>query len=220
MQYYLIKTSIEKTIIGPEYPQIQTMGGNVNRDAPNSLYNVYSNEFPSFVPNLNYFILHKNANLTDVLSAAMISYGFIVNNKVKNILEQFNLPPHIFYSATVEHNGKFYDNYFWFFFTGDILDFIDYDRTKFYITDMVDNKIEDCKNINSVISFKNLKEILPDDRDINSDLIFLKKSTLDNYDLIKIPFGNYRSYVSEKLFNKLNIDITGFSFSEVQNILL
>jgi hypothetical protein len=219
MQYFSIKTSPEKKIIGTEYPQIQTMDGTVNRKAPNSLYNVNSDAFPNFVPNLNYFLLHKNAKLSDVLSAAMISYGFILNDKVKSILQQHKLPPHEFYPATVNHNGRFYNNYFWFFYISDVLDFIDYDKTRFFVCDMVDNKIEDCKIIHSADLLRNLKEILPDDRKINSDLVFFKKTLIERYDLFKITFGDYRSYISERLYDNLkNNNITGFNISATEQI--
>lgn len=75
MALFSIRTTSEKQIIGTECPQIQTMDGTVNKNDPNSLYNVYADAFPNFIPNLNYFVLEKNAKVTDVLSAAMISYG-------------------------------------------------------------------------------------------------------------------------------------------------
>ncbi len=86
----------------------------------------------------------------------MISFGFIVNDKVKTALSAFKLPPpHQFYPATVEHKGASY-NYYWFFFISDILDHIDYNKTKFFFTDMLDNKIEDCNGITSSRLFRDL----------------------------------------------------------------
>ena len=175
MTLFSIKTTSEKQIIGRQYPQIQTMAGTVNKDAPDSLYNVYADAFPDFIPNLNYFVLEKNAKVTDVLSAAMISYGFIVNEKVKDILCGHHLPSCQFYPALVRHHGILLNNYYWFFYVCDVLDFIDYGKTKFFITDMVDNKIEDCININSAQRLRSLKEVLPDDRNVDSDCIFFRK---------------------------------------------
>jgi hypothetical protein len=219
MSFYSIKTTTEKKIIGLDYPQIQTMGGAVNRDAPNSLYNVYPNELPDFTPNLNYFVLSKDAKLTDVLSSAMISYGFIINDKVKNILGQFKLPPCKFYPARVEYKGMYYNNYYWFFFVCDILDFIDYDKTEFFITDLVHNKIEDCKNIISSNSLRNLKEVLVGQGYINSNIIYLKQDTAFPYDLFEITFGNYRIYISCDLKNALQENnIKGLDFDLASRI--
>lgn len=211
MQFLVLKSATEKKIIGNQYPQIQTMGGTVNRDAQDSIYNVYSNKFPDFTPNLNHFILHANARLTDALSAAMISYGFIVNEKVKAIFEQYKLPQHKFYPATVKHNEKIYNNYYWFFFISDVLDFIDYDKTSFFITDLVDNKIEDCKSIKSSMDIKKLKDALIGKGYINAEIIYLKESISISYDLFKITLGDYRTYISEKLNEDLiNQKVTGF----------
>jgi len=219
MEYYILKKSTEKNIIGSEYPQIQTMGGTVNRDADDSLYNVYSNKFPDFIPNLNYFIVESKSILTDVLSASMISFGFIVNDKVKNIFEQHKLPPHKFYPATVQYNAKFYNNYYWFFFVSDVLNFVDYDKTSFFITDMIGEKIEDCKETKTANSLTNLKEVLPDDRDINSDLIIFKKEIIEKYDIFKIGFGDYYTFASKKIAdNLINANITGFRILSTKKI--
>lgn len=221
MILFSIKTTSEKKIIGTEYPQIQTMGGTVDKNAPDSLYNVYSDAFPNFIPNLNYFILHKNAKLTDVLSTAMISYGFVLNDKVKKILEQFKLPPHKFYPAIVEHKGTFYENYHWFFYICDVLDFIDYNKTKFFITDLVNNKLEDCKNITSSNSLKNVKDVLTGQGYINADIIYLKKDITFAYDLLEITFGNYRTYISEKLNDAFKKDgIIGFNIAPANKITI
>lgn len=221
MQFLVLKSATEKKIIGNQYPQIQTMGGTVDRDAPDSIYNVSSNKFPNFTPNLNHFILHPNARLTDALSAAMISYGFIINEKVKKIFEQYKLPQHKFYPATVKHNEKIYTNYYWFFFISDVLDFIDYDRTSFFITDLMDNKIEDCKSIKSSMDIKKLKDILIGKGYINAEIIHLKEAISISYDLFEITLGNYRTYISEKLNGALTKQkITGFDIFPTQKIFI
>ena len=212
MALFSIRTTSEKQIIGTECPQIQTMDGTVNKNDPNSLYNVYADAFPNFIPNLNYFVLEKNAEVTDVLSAAMISYGLIVSDKIKDVLSKYQLPPHQFYPAVIKHRETFLRNYSWFFYISDVLDFIDYDETKFFITDVVDNKIEDCRNINSAHRLRGLKDVLPDDRNVDSDCIYFKKSLTENFDLFKVSFGNYRTYISEKLSARLK-NVSGLSIS-------
>lgn len=219
MTLFSIKTTSEKQIIGTQYPQIQTMDGTVNKNAPNSLYNVSADTLPDFIPNLNYFVLQKSAIATDVLSAAMISYGFIVNEKVKDVLRIHRLPTHQFYPAVVKHNQTFLKNYYWFFFISDVLDFIDYDKTRFFITDMVDNKIEECRNINSAQQLRSLKEVLPDDRNVDSGCIFFEKSLTASFDLFKVSFGNYRTYISERLSSALK-NISGFTISLSNKVIL
>src|SRR5215207_4672214 len=219
MTLFWIRTTSEKNIIGAQYPQIQTMDGTVNKNAPDSLYNVYPDELPDFIPNLNHFVLEKSAIVTDVLSAAMISYGFIVNEKVKDILCGHRLPTYQFYPATIKHNGTFLKNYYWFFYISDVLDFIDYGKTRFFITDMVDNKIEECRNIGSAQRLRSLKEVLPDDRNVHSDCIFFEKALTASFDLFKVSFGNYRTYISERLASALQ-NTSGLTISLSNNVLL
>src|SRR5688572_8886249 len=140
MKYFTIQTISEKAIVGNEYPQIQTMGGSVNKFDDDSLYNVYSDSFPNFIPNLNYFILHKNAKVSDVLSASMISYGLIVNGRAQEIFKKHQLPEHRFFPAVVRQNDEVYKDYAWFFYVCDVLDYIDYNKTEFYICDMLENR--------------------------------------------------------------------------------
>ena len=219
MTFFSIRTSSEKKIIGTDFPQIQTMSRDVNSKAVDSLFNVYADAFPDFTPDLNYFVVNKSAKLTDFLSASMIGFGFILNDKVKNILTRYKIPAHKFYPAIVEYNGSFHNNYYWFFYISDILEFIDYDKTIFFIADMVDNKIEDCKNIHSAASLKNLIEVLPDDRTIDSEIVFVKNDIAEHLDLIKLPFGNYRTYISEKLYKALEEDnISGINMSPTNKL--
>jgi hypothetical protein len=204
MKFFQIEKSSERKVIGREYPQIQTSGGTVNAKAPDSYYNVYSNVFPDFIPNLNYLVLHEDAILTDVLSAAVISSGFIVNEKVKNVLSQHKLPPHKFYPATIEHRGVFYQNYSWFFYVCDVLDYINYQQTEFYIGDFFGKKIESCENITSSNLLRSLMEVLPFGRAVNSSLVYFNEQLSEQLDLFKVSFGNYGTYVSEALYDALS----------------
>ena len=64
MEFFNIKPILEKKIIGLSYPQIQTSGGNVSKSEPTSLYNVFSDDMPDFVPDLNYLVLEPDALMT------------------------------------------------------------------------------------------------------------------------------------------------------------
>ena len=116
MKYYALKNSTAKEI-GKEYPQTDGMGDGYSFSAVNSISNLPHLEMPDFTPNLDYFNLDKKAKLTDFISTALINAeGFIVNDRVKNVLDNFNLAPHRFYPAKLLHNNKFYTNYFWLHF--------------------------------------------------------------------------------------------------------
>lgn len=211
MKYYILKNSTEKKIIGTEYPQIQTMQGNFQRDAPDSIYNVYPNKFPDFVPNLNYFVLERNAKITDIVSASMISYGFIVNNKVKNIFNNFKLPSHKFYPAIINHNGIFFDDYYWFYFVSDTIDFINFEKTIFFITDFFGEKENYCvPPISNANNLRNQLMIIANDKNLDADPIFMRNE-IRQFDLFKISGFDFNTYISESLLSALvECGITGF----------
>jgi len=211
MGYYSLSHSIETEQIGKEYPQIQSIGGTIKADASNSIYNVY-NEMPDFTPNLNYLEVHNNAKLTDVVSASITSKGFIVNDKVKIILESFNLPLHKFFPATLAHKGVLNDNFYWFFYSGDLSDFIDYSNTDFLLVDSFGER----KEI-SINSKKDLKTIYNNTSTLNkirSTGIKYKDSI--KLDLFESHLADSRTFISDKLKRILEENkVTGIQITPV-----
>lgn len=213
MQYYILKNSNEKKDIGSQYPQIQEMGGTMHKDAPDSIHKVPSGRFPDFITNLNYLILHPKAKLTDVLSVAHISNGFIVNQKIKNIFDNFNLIEHKYFPAIIYHNGTLHNDYFWFCPIGNLIDLIDFNRTEFYIVDSFGDK--------EPIKVKNKKEL----QLVYNSTSSLNKIRTDKYffnnigslkDLFFIHFADTRIFISESLLKQLDeLKIKGISTQSV-----
>src|SRR5262245_1229111 len=93
--------------IGRSYPQHQTMGGDYDFDAANSVHKFQYDAIPDFQPNFNTVIIHGNAKLTDLLSsAAIINTGYLVSARLRGLLEQFTHPLHRFYPVPMTHRNK------------------------------------------------------------------------------------------------------------------
>jgi hypothetical protein len=104
------------------------------------------------------------------------------------------------------------------FYISDVLDYIDYGQTKFYICDMLDTKIKDC-TVNSTGDLKNLKDILPDEINVASDYLYFNKDFANMYDLFKINIGDYKTYISENLKKSFELsNVTGLSINYSENI--
>lgn len=213
MQYYILKNSNEKKVIGSQYPQIQEAGGAIRRNASDSIYRVPSGSFPDFTPNLNYLILHPKAKLTDVLSAAHISNGFIVNQKVKDIFDEFNLIDHEYYPALISHNGTLYNNYFWFCPIGDLINLIDFNKTEFYKTNFFGQRLTTKKNsFSNFREFNEYKKTLSRKEKIASETIYFNSEILD-FSLFKITSINHKIFISKDLYASLHSNkIEGFDF--------
>lgn len=214
MKYYILKNSNEKKDVGSQYPQIQEIGGTMHKDAPDSIYKVPSGRFPDFIPNLNYLNLHPKAKLTDVLSAAHISNGFILSQKVKNIFDEFNLIEHRYYPAIINHNGTLYKDFFWFCPIGDLVDYIDFNRTEFYITDSFNEKFQ--INIENKEDLKQTYNDISSLNKIRTYKYYFISNHSPNKDLFFINFADSRLIISESLENKLQQEkITGINVQEV-----
>jgi len=93
--------STELSVIG-EYLQCSPKRG-VDPEGENGYRMVRWNEFPDFVPYVE-LVLNSKAKWTDIL-LSIVSHGFIINNRVKSILEGHNLPSRAFYPVKV-HSGN------------------------------------------------------------------------------------------------------------------
>jgi hypothetical protein len=100
--------------IGAAYPQHETMGRGYDFHAGDSVHNLSCDAFPDFEPNFSTVVIHGHAKLTDLLSSAPIpNTGFLVSERLRNVLERHVLPNHKFYAVPMVCRGKPVNGYFW-----------------------------------------------------------------------------------------------------------
>ena len=87
-----------------------------------------SNEFPDFVPNYK-LDLHSKAKPTNFLPKSPASFGWIVDSKLKTILENHKLPKLHFYKIKVYHKDTILDYYWLHYIIDDFFKFIDKDNS-------------------------------------------------------------------------------------------
>lgn len=111
-EYYILKPAVDTPETGNAYPAADSYD-DYDFNASNSVHKLNFQELPNFEPDIR-FKLAKGAKLTDMLSQAAISvHGFLINEKLKEAFEQFNIVPHKYFPATIEdHQGNFHQ-YFW-----------------------------------------------------------------------------------------------------------
>lgn len=131
-QFYILKPAVGTEETGMAYPAVESFE-NYDFNAPNSVYNLDSDVFPNFTPDIR-FKLAKGAKLCDVMGQGTISAcGLLINEKVKNVFEEFNLIPHKYYSATIEDKGTIHQYYWVHFVWVDGFNFLDFASSKFKI---------------------------------------------------------------------------------------
>jgi hypothetical protein len=218
MKFYGIKETTSLKEIG-EFPQIQNMSNGYDFDASNSVYQLHAarNTVPKFEPNLDSFVLHSSAKLTDVLSASPISgMGLILSAKSKNILDRYNLIENRYYPASILFQNQLIKNeYYWFHLVSTL------DRNIFFSQSYFKRSGGDSLVLNDYNHYLRERERLGKFVIIKASKMKMKMNDVAKYDLFMIPKLDSIIYVSERLKNELiNSGVTGLEFFEMDNIEL
>jgi len=123
MKYFSVSISDDLKVIG-HYPQAKLRtdeGDNVRVDGYLAMR---PDKFPDFVPNYK-LELHPRAKPTNFLPKSPASFGWIVDSKLKSILENHKLPKHHFYPIKVYHKNTVLDYYWLHYIVDDFYEFID-----------------------------------------------------------------------------------------------
>lgn len=217
MDYYLLSNSTDEKIVGKQYPQCKGMPTGMGLtskwfEQPNSMTKLTNDEFPNFEPEL-IFELDEKAKLTDVVTPSNISAkGLLVNDKLKNIFDSFNLMEHKYYPATLIVNGE-KRNYYWLHFkeSNDVfLNYIDFDKSSFYIGNLARWK-EATIEINSIDDYYQSKKNLGF-KTINFEQLFFKENFKQNpIELFYINNLHNDFIINDVLKNTLQtLNIKGF----------
>ncbi len=206
--YYILKIASGTEQTGTQFPQCQGMAEGYDYNGVNSYRKLRHDVFRNLKPDLDSFLLQKKAKLTDFVSKTNPYFGFLLNEKVKNIMQNYKLLPYRFYNASIKEKEMFYNDFFLFHFISDLSEFIDYTNTKFVVTDYIDiveefntsSKSElysKWKSTSSLYEFKVYQYQFITDFEIE-------------FDLFKVSFTDPKTYISHRLKTALEeANITG-----------
>jgi hypothetical protein len=210
---------------GQQYPQVQKMSPGYDYKASNSVYALSREyqKFPDYEPNLDYFVLHGKAKLSDLLSVAVVHGGFLISEKFQNVLEPFNLAPHKFYPARVYFRKQFY-RYYWMHIICDLSDQVDYSKSTFFVYHNYSKNLG-YTNVTSKEELNKKREKIETDNPGKTVTIWAEKIHLNNafdHSLDLFDIGNFDSnyYISEQLKNKIISEkITGCDIQPAYNLI-
>lgn len=215
MAYYIIKNANEPEITGNVFPQISE-----HKAWCWDNYEFFANIRPDTIPTieleLNYLKLHPKAKLTNFLSDGKINVGFIIDRKVKSILENFKLPEHKFFKASVQKGESFIDEFYWFFPVSKISNLIDFSNSLFEISDrFVPSIIFDSHlKLKSVIEIIEFEKTNPEKR-IRPERVSLLEGI--NVDFFQFGVFSYDWIITEALKNKLEESaLSGFEVKQIK----
>lgn len=220
MKYFQIAEETNKRITGLTGPQCMVFPTGYTLewyDEPCSLTklnnNVFPNEKTEFI-----FELDDTAKTTDFISQAIIpARGFLINEKVKVLLNEINLPEHKYFPAIVISKGVRL-NYFWLHLIDSNYEDIDYGKSNFYEGFAPGWKEQNCK-LNSAKALFDLQklEIIPT---IWADTLHMNESSLNiKIDLFIFSLLHQNIFISDRAVEILNSqNVNGYKIIE-QNIL-
>ena len=219
MNYYYLKyfVSSEKS-----NTQISEISGDHNFNDDSGIYAFAKIDFPN-ISEIKYLLLDKGAELADIMNAVMlVPSGLLINEKVKEILSNFNLPNHKYYSALVkDFHGKVYP-YNWLQTSKerDMRSYIDFKLSSFKIRKDMIGLISESVQINSEEELNKIQDNLEFGLAVNlSSLVFKKDFSRLNIDLFKVRRLGRDWIISERLKKSLeDAKVTGVRIEPAINI--
>lgn len=159
--------------------------------------------------------LVDGAQLTDVLSSYSIPFGLLVSERLKSILSQCRLPPHMFYKIRLIHLGVQSCTYYWMHYYDDLWQYVEPSKTIFEVfhrTRKVPINEVSIASRDSLAELESSLEFLHGVR--LKSLVFTEQ--YPNYDIVLDNIFGLRTLVSERLVEKLvRANVTGYDTFEL-----
>jgi len=219
--WYKLEESLDSMGI---YPQNETLGADYDDEALDSVYNLEDGVLPTFTPNFGIVEIERKANLTNLLSSASVDTGLLVDQKIRDILDHFKLPPHQYFPLQATYRRKNVSGYYWLQIAEPkgAFEALDFKRSKFRLESWAPNKVHEELSIESYSDFQNELKLLSryaekhsieEGAYISCTQYVLSESFLKNYDLFRLfrfdADFNVRKEV-RKAFEKH--DVSGIEF--------
>ncbi len=216
MKFYYLNLTEEIEEIG-HYPQTErTKRKGYHVEAFNSERKVDPKVFPEFNPKYG-LDLNQKSKETDFLDRATLDFGFVISEKIKDILAEFILPPHRFYPIDVFDSNY---QYYWFHFISEMEKYIDFKNTEMEIFDVLEQKVLETKTLNSYDQFLSLNKelVLKVGKTLRYKKVVLK-SSFPKYDLFEINGAQSLTLISENLKGSFEEKkVTGIEFLEYDKL--
>lgn len=203
--------SSDPKIVGSFYSQIETMVDGYNYAAKDSIYNWRESNLP---PNLSCFLVNDKAILTDNMNRSLLgdSYGILVSNRVKRLVESVRSSKYQSYNAQLKYKNELYSYNYLSFKQDDLIDHVDLGKSLFVYEKFNANwdlEVYSDVDIENFDDYMFTRKNLPDHVDA-FNLKYLKLNS--DLDIFCLPYL-YEIICSENFRDKCNqIGVTGFDF--------
>ncbi len=182
-------------------PQSEGMISGYNYLAPNSIRKIDYSKKIDFPLNLDSIRMAHRAKWVDIVNSVVINSlcSKIISKRLMDILENFRLPAHQIFDAVLK-KGKIVKTYSFFYIYEFGQDYIDYEKSEFFIGRSFGSRIESIE-INTQEEYKKAKATTPLPLFVSIDKLVLLKEC--PYDMIRLYQGATGYYISDRLKNAM-----------------
>ncbi|TKB96178.1 hypothetical protein [Pedobacter cryotolerans] len=166
MEYYSLHYGI-KNIGRTSFPQAQDIEMESDRKVTDKdfIWNVEGNAFPDFNPYIGTLVLRNGAAVTDFISSAIISVGFVCSGKVQEIIANYDTANIQYYEVGIKHKELYHPNYKLLHCVNSYTERVDFTNSIFRKTRVENNtKVGEVVAIGSIGQFRALYEELRKNR--------------------------------------------------------
>ncbi|SHG06146.1 hypothetical protein SAMN05444349_1792 [Bacteroides faecichinchillae] len=224
MRYFIMSESLDKKIIGCNFPQVHRFTQGYDPEASNGLFSLYKyrEDFPDYIPNLDGFMISSCTKLTDFISSSFSHRLRIMNERAKTILEQHHLGSYRFYPLVL-YKGKVKYDYYLFNFISTYSDFVNYEKTSFQEYNIANGEKSEVFFVKSRADFLHKKSVIEHEKGISWGIwgseIVMSKGFDQKLDFFVISLLDANIYVSERLKNSIESNgLTGWEFIPAMNL--
>lgn len=187
---------------------------------PDYVWNLRGDEMPLFKPYIGTVVLRDGSAITDFISSATISVGFVCSDTVQSLVKRTNFGKTYFHDLSLKHKNTIYPNYTLMHCLNNYSTKIDYNKSIFKRLRVENNEwVGDRYNIKSFEEArgektKMMRNVYGDWNRLEPSIIKLKEGDSIVHDIFTIWGITFRVYASERLrqlFDKAKI--TGLQYN-------
>ena len=155
----------------------------------------------------NYIIgLNKGAKLTDFISNAELMFSFVINKRVKEVLERHKIGESYFIPIVLKQSDQFIEGYYLFIVRNDLKKYVDLKKTSFFIANKFRrNKDKEHEGI-TFNSWDQIKEKNKQIRKTEKRKVYFENMALnlkeESYDAFTLPYQTF-VFISKQLNEEL-----------------
>lgn len=224
MEYFNFTYAVDSKETGSAYPQAEFKNPKKLDPNPFLLANmaICGTYPPDNLLPFDYLELKRGAKLTDLMSSSFGGNGFLMSAKLREIFENSCIKDYKFYDVILFNKDKEIKDYYYFHSASNLSEFIDVEKSKFYIGDILRNYIRDLEfTPRNIEDLNKYKKTLPfGEEKIAVEYFYLKSSFPFDLDLFQINEFNYDFFINNRLKDKLEkAKVTGLKILPINNFI-